>query len=149
MDDLTVIEPKFDSSLRFFAETEGVDRTGSFSQTVLFPENLEGGNVFETVRYNVYCNQDYDLLELTNHSREQGLQVQSTPKRLLVFKDSFSMVLIPFMALGYEELCFVDLRLYDGNVAALVEAYQPDAVLVSYNIGALEESNRNMFDFLK
>lgn len=147
MDDLTVIEPSFDTDLRFFCASEGVDRSGSYSQTVLFPENLEGGNVFETVRYNVYCNQDYDVLELTNNSAARGLELRSTPKRLLVFKDSFSMVLIPFMALGYEELCFVDLRLYGGDVMTLIETYQPDAVLVAYNIGALEESNRNMFDF--
>lgn len=147
MDDLTVIEPVFDTNLRFFAESEGVDRRGSYSQTVLFPENLSGGNAFETTRYNVYCDQDYDKLILTNNSRELGLAVQSTPKRLLVFKDSFSSVVIPFLALGYEELCFVDLRLFEGDVAALIADFRPDAVLVSYNIGAFEESNSNMFDF--
>lgn len=148
MDDLTVIEPKYDTQLRFVAESEGMDRTGSYQQTMLFPERLEGNNAFETVRYNVYCNQDYDELRITNTSVEANLPVQSTPKRLLVFKCSFNSVVIPFLALGYEETCFIDLRGYNGNVSELIEEFRPDAVLVSYNIGALEDHNSMMFDFL-
>jgi len=147
MDDLAVIEPKFATSLRFRSETEGVDRTGTYQQTVLFPENLTGGDFFEVVRYNVYCNQDYDRLELTNYSARDSLAVRSTHKRLLVFKDSFSSVVIPFLALGYDQVCFIDLRLYQEDVGALIEEFRPDMVLVSYNVGAFAGSNSIMFDF--
>lgn len=149
MDDLTVIEPGFDTSLRFYSESAGVDRRGTYSQTVLFPENLTSSNIFETAAYDVYCGQNYAELRVRNNSREQGLAVQSTPRRVLMFTDSFSAVLIPFLSLSYDELCFIDLRYYEGAVSDLVEEFRPDAVLVAYNIGALEESNSNMFAFQK
>ena len=142
-----VIEPEFASSLRFYAENEGVDRRGAYQQTVLFPENLSGGSIFEQVRFNVYCNQDYDILRLTNYSSEEGLEVQSTSKRVLLFKDSFNCVVIPFLALSYDEVVCIDLRIYKGDVKALIQEFRPDMVMVSYNIGAIAPSNSIMFEF--
>lgn len=148
-DDLTVITPGFPTDFRFYSESKGVDRQGSYEQTLLFPEMLTRGNDFTVTRYDVYCGGDYGLLQVSNRAGQQGLEVAPTAKRLLVFKDSFSSVAIPFLSLGYEEVCYVDIRYYEGDVENLVEAFRPDAVLVLYNGGAVVESNANMFEFVK
>lgn len=148
-DDLTLIRPKFETSFRFRSESEDMDRAGNYDETLLFMEKLTEGGDFDGARYNVYCGQDFDRLDVTNLAAQQGLEVTGTPKRLLVFKDSFCSVVIPFLALGYDETCYVDMRLYEGDILELVEQYRPDAVLVLYNGGAVTASNANMFEFVK
>ena len=147
MDDLSLIEPRFDTSLRFLAADTGEVHEGDFSEALLFPEMLEG-DPFLRSRYDVYLGGEYARMLLTNGSAAQGLEVQSTPKKLLIFKDSFSLVLAPFMALGYEETEWLDLRLTPSGGLDAVLAAEPDAVLVVYNPGAYEDNNWEMFDFL-
>lgn len=146
-DDLTVIAPKFSTDLRFSAPDEGVERSGDYRETMLFSELLSGGDDFTISRYDVYCGQDYGLLQITNNNAEGGADV--TDKRILVLKDSFSSVVIPFLSLGYEELCFIDLRVFTEDLVGFVEEYDPDLVMVLYNPGAYEDNNLAMFEFVK
>lgn len=145
MDDLTVISPKFESSLRFEAPFYDLLREGSYEETLLFPKYLSGGKDHETNRYNVYCGDEYPELYITNSSRQKDLPVQSQPKRLLILKDSYSSVVIPYLALSYDELCFIDMRLFGQDLMTFIEDYQPDMVITLYNPGALEWHNHNMF----
>lgn len=147
MDDLTVITPRFDTRPYVFIDDLNQMREGSFAEVFLFPEELEG-DPFTHSRYDVYLGGEYGLMRMYNDSRAQDLPVQSTPKRLMVFKDSFSLVVAPFLALGYDEVEWLDLRLLDIDVMAYIRDFAPDAVLVLYNPGALEDNNRVMFDFL-
>lgn len=145
-DDLTVIAPKFATDLQFVVEEEGLDRRGDYGDTVLFSEFLSGGDDFTVSRYDVYCGQDYGKLQITNHS--DGTAPAVTGKRILVIKDSFSSVVIPFLSLAYEELCFLDLRVFSEDLTAFVDEYRPDLVMVLYNPGAYENNNLAMFDFV-
>ena len=148
MDDLTVITPRFETSVRLVLAYEGVEREGSFQEAFLFPEKLEG-SPFENSRYDVYLGGEYSRMQFHNRSRGENLAVESTPKRLLVFKDSFSLVVAPFLALGYDEVEFVDLRLFGSGIVDYIRAFDPDAVIVLYNPGALEDNNWGMLDFLR
>ena len=66
-----------------------------------------------------------------------------------MLQDSFSLVVIPFFSLGYERVDYLDLRLWDGDLLAYIDETGPDAVVVLYNPGALEDNNTVMFDFLR
>ena len=70
-------------------------------------------------------------------------------KRLLVLQDSFSLVVIPFLSLGYEQVDYLDLRLWGGDLLGYMDETRPDAVLILYNPGALEDNNTVMFEFLR
>jgi len=142
-DDLTVISPKFATDLRFSVPEEGLERTGAYEDTILFSEFLTGGDDFTISRYDVYCGQDYGLLQISNRAADV------THKRILVLKDSFSSVVIPFLSLSYEELCFIDLRVFSEDLLEFVEEYDPDLVMVLYNPGAYENNNLAMFEFIK
>lgn len=147
LDDLTMIQPKFDTSLRMEAPETQMVRQGSYSETILFPEILTTGSDYDVSRYDVYCGGDRALTYFTNFSREENGIVQSQPKRLLVLKDSYSSVVAPFLALSYDEVCLLDLREYRQDVVEFAREYQPDLVMILYNPGALEDNNRMMFDF--
>ena len=147
LDDLTLITPGFDSHVAFQELDQGFGRDGSFAETFLFPEMLEG-DPFEVSRYDVYLGGEYGELRLDNFSRAEGLPVQSTEKRILLLKDSASLVVAPFLSLGYDSVRLLDLRLYEGDLMACIEEYQPDLVLAVYNPGAYEDNNWEMFDYL-
>ena len=147
MDDFTVITPKYDSSFRLWGPNQSEASEGSFGEALLFPSYLDG-DMFRSSPYNVYLGGDFVQLYLENQSREKGLAVQSTPRKLLVFKDSFALVVAPFLALGYDETVFLDLRVFEGDVMDFVRQERPDLVMVMYNPGALEDNNWGMFAFL-
>lgn len=141
LDDLDVLTPRFDTRLRFSVPSLGLEREGSFAETLLFPELLEERDLMNVDRYDVYCGGQYDLLRLENLLGGNG-------KRLLVLQDSFSLVVIPFLSLGYQQVDYLDLRLWGDGLLDYIDETRPDAVLVLYNPGALEDNNTIMFDFL-
>ena len=142
LDDLDVLTPRFENALRFSVPTEGILREGSFSETMLFPEKLTEEDKMNSAAYDVYCGGQYDLLRVENLLGGNG-------KRLLVLQDSFSLVVIPFFSLGYEQVDYLDLRLWGGDLLDYIDETRPDAVLILYNPGALEDNNTVMFEFFR
>lgn len=147
LDDVTVISPRFETSLTLTVPASGRFRQGSYADTLLFPEHLTSENILESSSYSVYLNQDEPQMFITNHSRQEGLDVQSQPKKLVILKDSNSLVVIPYLALSYDEVCVIDLRLFEGDFMGFLLEYHPDMVLTIYNPGAYEEHNLSMFTF--
>ena len=92
--------------------------------------------------YDVYCGSVYDFLRIENLQGGNG-------KRLLVLDDSFSLVVVPFFSLAYAQVDYLDLRLWDGDLLGYIDETRPDAVLILYNPGALEDNNLNMFEFFR
>lgn len=147
MDDLTLIQPKFETSLQMEDPVENTLRQGSYSDTLLYKELLTDGNDYEVSRYSVYSGGERAVTYYRNFSRQENFAVQSSPKRLLVVKDSYCAVVAPFLALSYDEVCLLDLREFQQNVMDFVTDYQPDMVIILYNPGALESNNDIMFQF--
>ena len=142
LDDLDVLTPRFETALRFSVPSQGIVREGSFAETMLFPEKLTEKDKMNSAAYDVYCGGEYDLLRVENLYHGNG-------KRLLVLQDSFSLVVIPFFSLGYEQVDYLDLRQWAGDLLDYMDETQPDAVLILYNPGALEDNNTVMFEFLR
>lgn len=147
MDDLTVITPEFDTNLIFSAPNGNLHRTGSFAETFLFPENLIADNILYSNSYTVYCGGSYDLLNIQNLGTESNANLN--PKKILLIRDSYSDVLIPFLSLVYSQIHVIDMRVFTSDLLAYLDEFRPDLVLVVYNPGAYENNNLNMFDFLK
>lgn len=148
-DDISLIYPEFETALSFTVPDENIQKNGTYSETILFPERLTESDDFTVSRYTVYCGGDYSLLLTKNNSSADDLPVRSAPKRLIVIKDSFSEVVIPFLSLGYDEVDYIDLRLFRDDLISYIESREPDLVMVIYNPGAYESNNREMFDFIK
>ena len=147
-DDITLIEPNFITQLSFTVEAEDIRRQGNFSSTIFFMGELSHDDMFQSNAYSVYCGNDYGLLTVRNFSRERNLEPTCTGKKILLVKDSFSSVVIPFLSLAYEDVHVVDLRILKEDLMEHIRSYQPDLVLVLYNPGAYENNNLNMFEFL-
>ena len=144
-DDITLITPKYETKFSFSVPAKGILREGSFEDSFLFPEALTPEDIFNSNGYGVYCGDDYGLLKLRNDTVEPS----ATAKKVLLIKDSFSNVIIPFLNAAYEELHVVDLRYLEKDLMSYIEEFQPDLVLTVYNPGAYNTDNLVLFDFLK
>lgn len=147
LDDLTIITPRFDSALKAAVPTKDIYREGTYEDALLYYEYLTRVNMLEVSAYSTYLGLDQPDMQISNFSREQGLEIQSTPKKLMILKDSTALVVAPYLALSYDEVLLVDLRFFEGSLMEYIARQQPDMVLVMYNPGALETHNLMMYDF--
>lgn len=72
-----------------------------------------------------------------NHSFITIQSNAQTGKKALVFKDSYSHALLPFLADQYESMDVIDLRYYRGNIKELVENGGYNDILMIYNMDFL------------
>lgn len=128
-DDLTVLTPVYETAFTYSVPSTQTERSGSFGESLLFPERLEQSDLFQSNPYTVYSGGDYALARMVNHNNPDG------PK-LLLLRDSYSCALAPFLALHCSELITVDPRYFDGDLAACIGQEQPDLVIALYTPGA-------------
>lgn len=147
MDDFTVITPNFETEFSFSANDGQVTREGSFSDVFIVRDLLYSGDDFSSSVYSTYCGSAYGHIEIRN--TQTGPNRSCTDKKILIIRDSFSDVLVPFLSLGYGELDVIDLRAFRQDLMAYLEKSDPDLVLFVYNPGAYEINNTNMFEFFR
>ncbi len=146
-DDFSVITPNFDTALEVFYSRDGSTRRGPLPDCLFFPE-LFDADPYEASLYDFYCGGD-EWMDIRNLAGEEGLALRGNGKRILLIKDSASLVVIPWLSLACGELRTCDLRFEDLSLPELIGAFRPDLVMVLYNPGALEDNNWNMFEFMR
>jgi len=138
VDDFTIYTPKFKTELTYSSPDGGFERTGSFNQSVCFPERVAKKDWFNGNPYTYYSGGDYGLATMTNHKNPKG------PK-IVLLRESFSCALAPFLALSCSELTTIDLRYYQGDLMDTIESLEPDLVITMY--AARSTGLKNMFAF--
>ncbi len=138
-DDFTLLTPKFESELTLTIPSKEMTRTGDFEQTMLFYEHLETRDYYNLDPYTVYLGGDYPISYST-------CQTAANDTKLLVIKDSFARPVVSFMAQCVSELYTIDLRYLDTITAVeYIEQVKPDAVIILYNPGVIQ--NGESFQF--
>ena len=146
-DDFSVITPNFDTALEVWSSRDGCARRGTLADCLFYPE-LFDADPYEASLYDFYCGGD-EWMDIRNLAAEKGLTYCGNGKRILLVKDSASLVVIPWLSLACGEIRTYDLRFEDERLPDLIASWQPDLVMVLYNPGALEDNNWNMFQFLR
>lgn len=144
MDDFTVITPVFETDLSFSRDNGEVVCEGCFSDVFIDRDVLYSNNRLTSNTYSTYLGRSFSQIRILNQKT-----TSISPKKILLIRDSFSDVLIPFISLGYAQVDALDLRSFTGNLMDYIDECSPDIVLVVYNPGAYENNNLVMFDFLE
>lgn len=146
-DDFSVITPKFETSLKISIPNLSLEREGRFEDTLLNMKMLYQKPSYELSMYEVYCWGDRPLIEIENRNTDNQ-------NKVLIVKDSFSDVVIPYLALATKELSVIDLRYFTGSLKSYIERFKPDSVIVAYNPGTISAafgidytSNNSQWDF--
>ena len=138
VDDFTVYTPKFETAFTYEIPERETVRAGDFNEALCFPERIAARDWFGGNPYTYYSGGDWAKAVITNENNPDG-------PRVVLIRDSFSCALAPFLALQCSELTTIDLRYYQGDLLAELQAEQPDLVLLLYT--ASSTRLENMFAF--
>ncbi|MBR6683257.1 MAG: hypothetical protein IKL38_02835 [Firmicutes bacterium] len=95
------------------------------SGAVLMKERFQ-----EKDQYTAFFGGNYGLVRIQNETAQSH-------EKLLILKDSYANILVPFLIEEYREIIMVDLRHYKGSVRALTEAESVDRIVAVYNLDFL------------
>ena len=139
-DDFDIITPKFETDFNFSVESRNIYRSGEFSNSLLDWNQFGSQDYFDELPYSTYSGGDVNFISINNNKNKNG-------KKILLIKDSFSSVLIPFLAQGCSNLDVVDVRQDDKiDLREYIKNTNPDIVMIIYNPSIMYK-NSNAFDF--
>lgn len=124
LDDFTEIIPVYDTSLQVGAQWEEYDHSGNFS--MLIDESGYGGNQ-DLYTYSAHYSYGKVISSPTwlHNNNVHG-------QKILIIKDSFSMVVIPFLLLSTSDIAVWDMRITKEGLYDYIAKNDFDIVLVAY-----------------
>lgn len=119
----------------------------NIQSTVQFEDKSGMNQLFDTQKlevkdkYAYYLGGNHSLVTIQNKG------VVSDQGKILVIKDSYAHIFVPYLASHYSEIVLVDLRYYHLPLSELIESEEIDQILFLYNLeNFVTEKN---FVFLK
>lgn len=139
-DDFDIITPKEPTNFTFYAESKSkkIHRKGEFSETLMYSPYYEEKDYYRLNPYAAYIGGDYAINEVTNIFADND-------DSILLFRDSYSCAMEPFLCMNYKKVTAIDLRHYSKKkLKKYLEHSSFDAVIIAYNPSAITEEQ---FDF--
>ncbi len=142
-DDIDLIVPKFETSITEHQPAKDSTREGTFSETLLYMENINVKDHYALNPYATYSGGDFREQIITNKLLPEG-------KTALIVRDSYGCAFTPFFSLAFSKLYVVDIR--DGgyvgdkiHLTSYIKKLKPDYVFVLYT-GISEGDSLYTFD---
>ncbi len=121
-DDFTIITPSFDTDYQVsFSPSQHVMR-GAFKEVFLAKNHKRLQDEHSVIDYAIYMGGDYPFIKIKNHYATNN-------KSVLIVRDSFSCVTIPFMASLFSETYVYDRRFDQQSLEMYVKKLRPDYVI--------------------
>ena len=148
VDDIDIITPKFDTSLKVSQPLKNETKTGTFEETLISKVRYEEKGYYDYNPYVAYTGGDYHIQTIENLNKTDG-------KDILVIRDSYAAASTPFLSLTAHNVHMLDLRemsgMYGDRVASVseyIEEMQPDYVIVMY-YGVNKDDKKYTFELSK
>lgn len=122
-EDMEVYYPKGESSFHLQVPSLGIDRTGSFDNTLIVRQCLSDDNS----SYGAFLYGDPPLVRIENLLADNST-------RVLVIKQSKADVLCPYLAFTVRYLDMIDPRHFDGSISSFIEQNRPDIVITCMDV---------------
>ncbi|MCR5389076.1 MAG: hypothetical protein K6E56_07510 [Lachnospiraceae bacterium] len=127
----TLVAPEADSIIRYNLPYDidlSVEYPEDYAKDLRNPESLyQYDKLSGKNKYEFFLGGNTSYVTVKN-----GFSADKS-KKLLLFKDSFSNSLIPFLAADYEEILLIDLRYTGSDLAARIAEFEPDEVMFIFN----------------
>lgn len=140
-EDITVITPKFESDFSFESYCNDIVRNGPFEDSILVQSFLNV-DYYAISNYSVYLGTTGSVARIINKRLSNG------PK-IVMLRDSYAVVVAPFLAFLARELVIVDVRVrqgnyFNGSIKKFVKKENPDLVIACYSCSGFnpKESDR-------
>lgn len=126
LDDFTLLLPDFETSIMYNSQEAGINRSGSFGESLIEWDRLKSTDYYANSSYAAYMGGRQPLAEIMNAYADNDI-------RLLFLSDSFGATVAPFLSLTVREIDFIDPRLFNGSVERYIQENPPDTVVIMYN----------------
>ncbi|PKM51777.1 MAG: hypothetical protein CVV02_03965 [Firmicutes bacterium HGW-Firmicutes-7] len=125
-ENISLITPKFDTSLQLQIPSKKVNNEGRFEDVVYNMAEFERIDYYKSSPYDAHLYENNAVSLMHNNKVSDG-------KKMLILKESFSLVVLPYLALGVEDIEVLDVRKFTGSVKTYIKESKPNMVLVMYN----------------
>jgi len=117
-EDMEVLYPKTKTNFHIEIPTSGIDKTGSFENTLINQSKLSPKASF----YSAFLYGDHPLIKIENNNCKNGT-------RVLFIKLSFADTVCPYLANAVQYVDMIDPRYFDGSIRSYIEQTKPDCVI--------------------
>lgn len=124
-EDFNLIIPKFENNLTVNIPDIDFNKTGTFMETLIDNELLDTDYL-----YTAYGHADRALIHTKNN-------MINSKDNVLLLKDSYGDVLLPYLALGLENIYEIDQRYFNGSIKSFIEKNNITKVILLYYPGSL------------
>lgn len=122
-----ILAPKYQTSLTVFNSFLNAEKTGTVQETMFDASKLEYADLLKQDMYFFYSLGNQGLMECHNLLRDDG-------RKLLVIRESFANVMLPYMTNMAEYVSAIDLRHFNGSLKKYIDRYKPDTVVMIYGV---------------
>ena len=134
-DDLTILQPVFETELMMYDYDKDIKKTGDFYQTCLDLQMLYPYPSYHLNSYATFMWGDEALIQVENYRTKND-------KSILIIKDSFANVVSPFLTLGVKNVAIIDLRYFRGSLESYIKENRPDMVLCTYSPDSIADADK-------
>lgn len=140
-DDISVLVPKFETSLNMKVPNLNMDKTGTFLETMIDPVPFERRSTVYNNAYDAFAYSKPPITEVVNH-----LEDTNNEKSVLLLRESFAGPVITYLSLGVGELYAVTPEGFTGSIENYISQVQPDMVVILYTAPTTNEVT-SKYDF--
>lgn len=141
-EDINIITPIYETNLTVEIPDLEYKKTGSLKDTLIDIKKVHLKNLYADSAYSVYSYADRPVKKVTNNLIEDN-------EKILILKDSFADVVMPYLSLGTQNIYEVDQRYFDGSIKSFIEKNGITKVIVMYYPGSLHDdvNNKLLFNY--
>lgn len=136
-EDFLVVEPEFPTHLTFTVPSRKIDASGDFS-ILLNKSKLENHSVYDSGLYYTYLYGNDPIQQIHNEDAAGG--------RILIVKDSFGQMVVPYLAMNVRDLTCWDVRANKVRLRDHLKENDYDLVIVMYT-GSMIKRTELMYPF--
>ena len=142
-EDISIFYPHFETRYSLYIPSRNIDTEGPFNifydYSMLQKQNNKSA-FYSIIPYSAYLYADNPVVSIHN-------KVPGGSKKILVIRDSFANVCVPFLSAVFEYIDVLDLRHFKGSVKTFIQQTKPDIVIVMYYPNISDGTHNKMFDF--
>ena len=126
LENFDIILPKLETSLTVSIPEFNInDKIGDIWDTLFHKEILNRNDYYSTSTYESYGYNDVSLINIKNNKISDG-------ENILLLSDSFGAAITPYLSLGVENLCRIDLRDFSGSIKKFIKENKITKVMLLY-----------------
>ena len=136
-ENFTLIYPKYETNIKIEVPNAKINSEGNFN-VIYDMKRVETKDYYNQNPYGAYAYGDRPLIRINNNVIVNG-------KKVLMIHNSFSDCVIPFVALGVQNLDSIDLRHFNGSLKRFIETENPNAIIIAYHATVPGRTTRASF----